>query len=94
MRVAPKPSRPRDAEVAKQAVHFGCCSWIGSVPRLVVRQIRRMRMIDIVVHVGVVGVLRTVGHQGLGAGRDSKKLKAYVIPLRARFRDRPDRIFG
>src|SRR5437899_5553526 len=54
---------------------------------------RRMRMIDVIVYVGVVGVFRAVGHQGLGTGRDRKKLKADVISLRAGFRDRPDRIF-
>src|SRR5258707_9375459 len=54
---------------------------------------RRMGMIDVVVYVGVVGVLRAVGHRGLGTGRDSKKLKADVISLRAGLRDRADRIF-
>ena len=50
-------------------------------------------MIDVVVYVGIVRVLRAVGHQGLGAGRDGEKLKADIVRLRARFRDRPDRIF-
>src|SRR5216683_1625529 len=54
---------------------------------------RRIRMIDVVVYIGVVSVLCAVGHLGLGAGRDRKKLKADVISLRAGFRDRPDRIF-
>src|SRR5665213_480728 len=52
-----------------------------------------MSMIDVVVHVGVVRILRTIRHEGLSAGWNRKELKTDVISLCARFRDRPNRVF-
>jgi inorganic triphosphatase YgiF len=49
-------------------------------------------VIKVVMNVGEVRILRTVGHQTVRALRDCQELETDIVPLGAVFTDTPDRI--
>ena len=62
------------------------------MPRLVVLESGRVRVINIVMHIGMIGESRAGGQHRAGALGDGQKLQSNIILLGAALGDGPDRI--